>query len=173
MVRMLHPRMLMPRYQPKEKPLRTKRGHRKPPYLTNNEGLPGGSFNQQGGPITLSPSGSDAVSHHDQPPPLARLPGLQTSNGLSATHSATPPPPKPKSAFEVFSNEVREQMYREGVPEPERLLAQQWQAMGHAQKEEYERKLDGIRKEGSDDLVVEDVEMGDGDDGAGDDDRLL
>lgn len=169
--------------QPKEKPLRTKRGHRKPSFLTNLDS--GRAFISQGpgGPVTLSPSGSDAFSHthpesHTLPsgPPKRQLP----SNGIGGAtlppaHSATPPPGKPKSAFDLYCQEMRSVLIvdnrkamQEGTWDPDRALAQGWQNMNEGQRAafqaRYENLKNGEKEVGNGSRAAdEDVEMGDGD----------
>ena len=158
--------------QPKEKPLRTKRGHRKPSFLTNVDS--GRAFISQGpgGPVTLSPSGSDAFSHtHPEPHPAAKrqLP----TNGHSG-HSANPPSKSIKSAFDLYCRDMRDVLivqhrkeFNEGASEPDRALAQGWRDMDEAQQAEFQRRFEGLKSagngNGNGERADEDVEMGDGD----------
>lgn len=162
-----------PLTQPKEKPLRTKRGHRKPSFLTNVES--GRAFISQGpgGPVTLSPSGSDAFSH-THPEPHAAAKRQLPSNG-HPVHSATPPPSKSiKSAFDLYCRDLRDVLivqhkkeFSEGVWEPDRALAQGWRDMDEAQQGEFQRRFEGMKSAGNANgnggRADEDVEMGDGD----------
>ncbi|RDL34324.1 putative HMG box-containing protein C10F6.08c [Venustampulla echinocandica] len=151
---------------PKEKPLRTKRGHRKPSYLTNlGEPSATNAFIQQG-PVTLSPS-SDAFSHthHDsnlgrnstpQAQPSNRL--LPTSsNGVAAknapTSTSTPPFRKPKSAFDLYCQDLRSVVavtnrkgLADGSYDIEEGLARGWRDMNEEQKNEFQSRFDKMKK---------------------------
>ncbi|KAH8591762.1 hypothetical protein B0O99DRAFT_519076, partial [Bisporella sp. PMI_857] len=103
---------------PKEKPLRTKRGHRKPPYLENLGDGTSSTFIQQG-PVTHSPS-SDAFSHSQaEPNSLLNARALTTdvrrapqTNGahsqLNHVSSLSVPQKEPKNVFDVYCNSTRD-----------------------------------------------------------------
>ncbi|KAM7222439.1 Non-histone protein 10 [Rhypophila decipiens] len=133
------PRTHTPEYlspQPKEKPLRIKRGHRKPSMLAgNNEsGTPsaagGPSFISQNNLRSQSPS-SDTFStrHH----------GL---NGAA--------PKRPGNAFELYCDETREALKekskdkedqdQDGDVNMEDELEQGWKDLDDSQREEYEAR---------------------------------
>ncbi|CAG8955484.1 hypothetical protein HYFRA_00010351 [Hymenoscyphus fraxineus] len=143
---------------PKEKPLRNKRGHRKPSFLNNLDPSAGSSFIQQG-PVTLSPS-SDAFSHniHDTarnstPQAAASKRLLPTINnglavGASATHGR-----KPKSAFDIYCNETRSvilasnaEAVAQGDFDIDQKLAVGWQKLEEERKAEFQKRFEQIKK---------------------------
>ncbi|KAJ2905588.1 uncharacterized protein MKZ38_004882 [Zalerion maritima] len=101
---------------PKEKPLRIKRGHRKPSILQNFEANPvaGSTFINQN-LATLSPS-SDAFSHpvehkdgHHKDLPSLRTNTGPTTNGASSA-MAPQSPKKPQTAFEMYADTMRDEL---------------------------------------------------------------
>jgi len=152
----------MPYQQPKEKPLRTKRGHRKPDFLTTDlgDGRPGSTFIQQG-PVTLSPS-SDAFSHTHPDPlrnstpqaqsqPLKRqLPSNGTHGPAAHSTSATPQSRRPKSPFDLYCNETKPTLMAKTKEDPtydvESALARGWSSLDTDKKEEYSRKFDEMKQ---------------------------
>ncbi|KUJ19281.1 uncharacterized protein LY89DRAFT_612890, partial [Mollisia scopiformis] len=149
---------------PKEKPLRTKRGHRKPDFLTTDlgDGRPGSTFIQQG-PVTLSPS-SDAFSHtHTHPDPLRNsTPQAQSqppkrqlpSNGTHAptAHSTSTPSQsrRPKSPFDLYCNETKPSLVAKTKEDPtydvESALARGWSSLDGDKKDEYTRKFEQMKR---------------------------
>ncbi|KAF4638061.1 hypothetical protein G7Y89_g17 [Cudoniella acicularis] len=148
---------------PKEKPLRTKRGHRKPSFLTNlGEAAAGSAFIQQG-PVTLSPS-SDAFSHTHPDPNTARnsTPQAQTSKRLLPTNSNGPastlaptnaPARKVKSAFELYARELGDVLtisHRKEIADKtfdmDAHVAMGWQNLPDEQKEEFIRRFEQMKK---------------------------
>lgn len=165
--------------QPKEKPLRTKRGHRKPSFLTNLE-AEGASYVQgPGGPATHSPSGSDAFSHtHPDAARVVTNTNRQLSNPsnghLPVTQSATV---KPKSGFDIYCRDLRDVLIvqnrkalNEGTWDPDRALAQGWRDLDEAQRGEFQRRYENLKNaekeagNGVSGAADEDVEMDDGND---------
>ncbi|KAL7627160.1 hypothetical protein AAE478_003936 [Parahypoxylon ruwenzoriense] len=123
---------------PKDKPLRTKRGHRKPSLLPATEGSTGPSatfINQN--LTTLSPS-SDAFSHSQLDP--------QKDHGRSTTNGVTPKRPKrPSNAFEIYCNDTRPLLQAEhkdkiaaGEFRLEEELARGWKDLPEKEKEEFQ-----------------------------------
>src|ERR1700722_6508877 len=116
--------------QPKEKPLRTKRGHRKPSFLTNLDSArgPSSTFVPNNQAMTLSPSNSDAFSNTQ----TAR-PAVATTNGTKLP-AASETPRRPRNAFEIFVNENRSalqaQLPKDGNFSVDKELAIKWQEMG-------------------------------------------
>lgn len=115
--------------QPQEKPLRSKRGHRKPSVIANMEsnGPPPTFINQS--MRTLSPS-SDAFSHShaeaSQKDPSHR------ANGVSK------PPKKPSSAFELYCDDHRSAVSSKGEDvDVEAELSRGWEDLPEGQREEY------------------------------------
>lgn len=86
--------------QPQDKPLRTKRGHRKPSLLGPGEAAngPGATFINQN-LTTLSPS-SDAFSH-------SHLETTRDSHAGRGTNGIPKPPKRPSNAFEIYCNDTR------------------------------------------------------------------
>lgn len=134
----------LPLRQPQEKPLRSKRGHRKPSVVAALE--PSGSaptfINQSG--QNLSPS-SDAFSHsvtagdaasssqHPKDAPAQR------SNGVASSSKA---PKKPSSAFELYCSENRAAALdskAEGVSVEEEL-ARGWKDLSESQQDAYQAR---------------------------------
>lgn len=107
---------------PKEKPLRIKRGHRKPSLLANIEtppaGGPGATFINQS-LHTLSPS-SDAFSHSHADGSsqfqTQKFGGstLATANGMSGKGA----PKKPSTAFELYCAAVRPELEEDKKKKP-------------------------------------------------------
>ena len=165
--------------QPKEKPLRTKRGHRKPSFL-NNLDAPSLVMQGPGVAATLSPSGSDAFSHThpDSVAPVAHGSNANRQHAISGngyspgTQSDAKPQPNPKSAFEMYCRDMRHVLtdwnrkaFNEGIWDPDQALAQGWQNMGEGERADIQRSFESLKSVGR---VEEDVEMGDpGDDTEG------
>ena len=104
---------LLPAAKPEDKPLRIKRGHRKPSILTSFEANPvaGSTFINQN-LATLSPS-SDAFAHHaehkdgrHQDPSASRSNPASDMNGVSSLK----PPKKPSTAFEIYAAARRDEL---------------------------------------------------------------
>ncbi|KAG9237007.1 putative HMG box-containing protein C10F6.08c [Amylocarpus encephaloides] len=147
---------------PKEKPLRTKRGHRKPSFLANlGEASAGSTFIQQG-PVTLSPS-SDAFSHtlpestavRNSTPQAVASKRLLATNGVAtiASGPASTPPRKIKSAFDSYCNESRSLLQTnnrralaDGTFDIEEALARGWRDLGEEQKLEHQKRYDEVKK---------------------------
>jgi non-histone protein 10 len=153
--------------QPKEKPLRTKRGHRKPEFLSNlGDGSTGSAFIQQG-PVTLSPS-SDAFSHtHPDPSQTIRTSTPQaqtqtTKRQLPNGHKYAAPghvPPKssperaPKNAFDLYCKDMRSVLAErhtkeitDGSFDIEGALARGWSALDEEGRGEFLRKFEQAKK---------------------------
>jgi non-histone protein 10 len=166
--------------QPKEKPLRTKRGHRKPDFLANinaegrnntTAGFIQGQSSQGGQAMTVSPSNSDAFSHTQGPAPrqLAAATNGTKTGGLA---SSDPQGKRPRNPFELFVAEQRVAI-KGTTLEVDKELAIRWQEMGQEGQTPYfhrfqtgdfgfegQRADSGAAKAGD-----EDVEMGEeGDD---------
>ncbi|KAK2624717.1 hypothetical protein QTJ16_005910 [Diplocarpon rosae] len=156
--------------QPKEKPLRTKRGHRKPDFLLAE--LPGSTFIQQG-PGTISPS-SDAFSHNH--PELFRnmTPQSQTapkrpfpSNGtyIAAAPSSIPAVAQsrhPRNAFDLFCNETRPLIVGEirsetleSTSDVEAALLREWSNLDPDKKEIFHHRYDEIKRASEGDKEIE------------------
>jgi len=156
---------------PKEKPLRTKRGHRKPDIFASEmgEGRPGSHFIQQG-PATLSPA-SEAFSHthtlmtHTHPDPLRNsTPQAQSiapkrsfpTNGTYPAGSSSSVPPqarRPKNAFELYCNETRPVLESEhqkeiadGSYDIEGDLAKDWHSLDAEKKELFTQRFEQMKR---------------------------
>ncbi|CAL3970847.1 unnamed protein product [Diplocarpon coronariae] len=146
---------------PKEKPLRTKRGHRKPDFLLAE--LPGSTFIQQG-PGTISPS-SDAFSHNH--PELFRNMTPQSqpaskrshpSNGTYVTAAPSSVPAvsqtrRPRNAFDLYCNETRPLIAGDSRSEThdttsdvEAALARGWNALEPDKKDMFTQRYDQIKR---------------------------
>jgi non-histone protein 10 len=151
--------------KPKEKPLRTKRGHRKPSFLTDlPDGRSGATFIQQG-PVTISPS-SDAFSHSHlesampptMHPPVAKPAAAKrhlSANGRAHPNSKTFSPKRLKNAFDTYCNDVREGLTssnREGIAngtfDVEQSLARGWQRLNDEERASYQAKYEDLKKAG-------------------------
>jgi non-histone protein 10 len=163
--------------QPNEKPLRTKRGHRKPSFLANLDSAPSFVSQGLGGAATLSPSGSDAFSMtHPEAVPSVRASNANRQlasmgNGhLPAT--TIDPLSKPKSAFDVYCRDLRDVLivqnrkaFNEGNWDPDRALAQGWRDMDEGRRGDFQTRYEEMRKAEKEAVKGdEDVEMGDGGD---------
>ena len=152
--------------QPKEKPLRTKRGHRKPDFLNSDigDGRPGTAFIQQG-PVTLSPS-SDAFSHthHDVLRNSTPQAQVQTSkrqlpsNGTHATpnmSASTPSQPRRlKNAFDLYCKENRpllavehKKEILEGTYDIDNILAQGWSGLDKPTRDDFLQRFEYLKKQ--------------------------
>lgn len=123
--------------QPKEKPLRIKRGHRKPSMLANLEsGTPsaagGATFISQNNLRTQSPS-SDTFSTQHNP-----------DGKLNGVHGAAPK--KPGNAFELYCDETREALKeknkdkdqdQDGDINMDEELARGWKDLDESQRQEF------------------------------------
>lgn len=138
----------LPHRQPQEKPLRSKRGHRKPSVVAalDPNGPPATSVNQ--GAQNLSPS-SDAFSHSvtagegASSQPLKDIPE-QRSNGVGGGDgsSSSKSSKKPRTAFDLYCSDNREQASEskaEGVTVEEEL-ARGWKDLPEGQRDEYKAK---------------------------------
>ncbi|KAJ4304187.1 hypothetical protein N0V88_001799 [Collariella sp. IMI 366227] len=126
---------------PKEKPLRIKRGHRKPSALpnpeatpSNNAPTPGSTFISQN--LLVHSPGSDAPS---QQPDAA---GTKT-NGVRKGG----PPKKPGSAFDLFCTETRTPIGLDGAAETpdnetDEALTSRWKDMPDKERDEYQSRAD-------------------------------
>lgn len=126
-----------PPSQPKEKPLRIKRGHRKPSAFTNLEapssvstGGAGSTFISQN--LLLQSPSSDAFSGTQL--------GDSKANGV---HKA--PPKKPGNAFDLYCDETRSSLKdktAEGDTNTEEELSRRWKDLPDSQREEYQNLAD-------------------------------
>ncbi len=155
--------------QPKEKPLRVKRGHRKPDFLTTDlgDGRPGSTFIQQG-PVTLSPS-SDAFSHTHpdstqfrnstpQSTAAGHAPNKRSlpANGTLATiggSSSSTPARRPKNAFDLYCNETRpvlQSEHRQDIADKsfdlEASLARGWSTLDKEAKKEFTQRYEQLKQ---------------------------
>ncbi|KAJ4392148.1 hypothetical protein N0V93_005771 [Gnomoniopsis smithogilvyi] len=132
---------------PQEKPLRSKRGHRKPSVVaTLDPNGPPATFVSQGA-HNLSPS-SDAFSHSvtagegASSQQLKDLPE-QRSNGVgSSSSSSNKAAKKPTTAFDLYARDNREQASEskaDGVTVEEEL-ARGWKDLPEGQRDEYKAK---------------------------------
>lgn len=136
----------LPHRQPQEKPLRSKRGHRKPSVVaTLDPNGPPATFASQGAP-NLSPS-SDAFSHSvtagegASSQQLKDLPE-QRSNGVGGSSSSSKSAKKPTTAFDLYARDNREQASEskaDGVTVEEEL-ARGWKELTEGQRDEYKTK---------------------------------
>lgn len=152
------------RPKPKEKPLRTKRGHRKPSFLTDlPDGRSGGATFIQQGPVTISPS-SDAFSHSQLDPamppamhqPVAKSAAAKrhlSANGRANPSSKAFSPKRLKNAFDTYCNDVREGLIssnREGIAngtyDVEQSLARGWQRLNDEERASYQAKYEDLKK---------------------------
>ncbi|KAI1505413.1 hypothetical protein F5X99DRAFT_367892 [Biscogniauxia marginata] len=125
---------------PQDKPLRTKRGHRKPSLLPSGEGSNSANatfINQNLN--TLSPS-SDAFSHSQM--------DSQKDQGRGA-NGAAKPPKRPSNAFEIYCNDQRpllQAQHKEKIAAGEfRLeeeLARGWKDLPEKEKEEFQARYE-------------------------------
>ncbi|KAI1144342.1 hypothetical protein F5Y05DRAFT_24420 [Hypoxylon sp. FL0543] len=121
---------------PKDKPLRTKRGHRKPSLLPGSEpgAGPSSTFINQN-LTTLSPS-SDAFSHSQLD---------QKDHGRSGTNGVAKRPKRPSNAFEIYCNDTRPILQAQhkdkiaaGEFRLEEELARGWKDLPEKEKEEFQ-----------------------------------
>ncbi len=132
--------------QPKEKPLRTKRGHRKPAFLTDlDSNRATSTFVQNNQAVTLSPSNSDAFSHTQTAAPR---PAITATNGTKPS-ATSETPKKPRTPFELFANENRSvllgahtQLSSEGNYDVDKELATKWQEMGNEGRSQYHHRFE-------------------------------
>ncbi|KAI4868956.1 hypothetical protein F4820DRAFT_408378 [Hypoxylon rubiginosum] len=122
---------------PKDKPLRTKRGHRKPSLLPASEpgSGPGANFVAQN-LNTLSPS-SDAFSH-------SQLDSQKDHGSTRATNGLAKRPKRPSNAFEIYCNDTRPLLQAQhkdkiaaGEFHIEEELARSWKELPEKDREEF------------------------------------
>ncbi|KAI9787909.1 MAG: hypothetical protein M1835_002612 [Candelina submexicana] len=131
---------------PTERPLRTKRGHRKlsiPLSPTLNPTAPP-SENQ-----LLPSTNIDSPSQHLQPYTtnnikMPRFPSKPTSSQNSATNPPGRPPPRPKNAYQFFCDDVREHMQLVNTGDMsldiQERMAQAWHDLGDEGQKPYFNK---------------------------------
>ncbi|KAI5928427.1 hypothetical protein F4810DRAFT_643600 [Camillea tinctor] len=125
---------------PQDKPLRTKRGHRKPSLLPNTEGTNSANttfINQN--ITTLSPS-SDAFSHSQ----------IDSQKDQSrGTNGTAKPPKRPSNAFEIYCNDTRPLLQNEhkdkiaaGEFRLEEELARGWKDLPEKEKDDFQSRYE-------------------------------
>ncbi|TLS24153.1 hypothetical protein PpBr36_09015 [Pyricularia pennisetigena] len=120
---------------PKEKPLRTKRGHRKLSTMPGTEAgaaTPGSSFANPPEPVRAGSSQLPASPTSDASP---------AANGTGAK--------KPSSAFDVYCAEIRPTVAEKEKDKDsvEEELARRWKDLSDADKEPYKTKYEKLQKE--------------------------
>lgn len=148
---------------PKEKPLRTKRGHRKPSFLTNLADARSGTTFIPQGPVAISPS-SDAFSHsnmestiHASVPPVAAKSATSkrhlAANGRANPSSRTASPKRVRNAFEVYCSDMRpiltvdnRKAIADGSFDVEKALAVGWQDIDEDQRAAFQRRYEESKK---------------------------
>lgn len=135
--------------QPKEKPLRIKRGHRKPSMLTSFETPPAGgaASSVAGGNEPTGRSGSHAFASHNNNLRQTQSPssdafstqpgegGRSKANGLRSG----PPPRKPGTAFDLYSAETDA---NGGASDDKDELARGWKSLDSQQREAFESRAE-------------------------------
>ncbi|KAK4455922.1 Non-histone protein 10 [Podospora aff. communis PSN243] len=141
--------------QPKEKPLRIKRGHRKPSMLNSFDTPTGGSTSTPGA-AGASFVGSQNLqqTHSPSSDAFSTQPGEGKANGVRFF-----PPKKPGSAFELYCDERRAEQRKEKeqqkedkddteegggaeAEEDEQRLARDWKDLGDTRREEFQTRAD-------------------------------
>ncbi|KAK5652545.1 hypothetical protein OQA88_10451 [Cercophora sp. LCS_1] len=117
--------------QPKEKPLRIKRGHRKPSMLAALD-TPGSSA-----AANLLSAGNNLHTHSPSSDAFS-------TQHVDKTNGTRGPPKKPGTAFELYCDETRpelkEKVSDEGTEEEQ--LARGWKDLGDNQREEFQTRAD-------------------------------
>ncbi|KAK0753227.1 hypothetical protein B0T18DRAFT_312896 [Schizothecium vesticola] len=137
---------------PKEKPLRIKRGHRKPSMLTSFETPPAGgaASSVAGGNEPTGRSGSHAFAGHSsnnlrqtQSPSSDAFSTQPGDGGRSKANGLRlgPPPRKPGSAFDLYSAES-EAANGGGVGDDKDELARGWKSLDSQQREAFESRAE-------------------------------
>lgn len=118
-------------FQPKEKPLRIKRGHRKPSMLAALD-TPGSSA-----AANLLSAGNNLHTHSPSSD------AFSTQN-LDKTNGTRGPPKKPGSAFELYCDEARPELKEKASDEgtEEEQLARGWKDLGDNRREEFQTRAD-------------------------------
>jgi non-histone protein 10 len=103
--------------------------------------------------VTLSPS-SDVFSHTHPENGTKRQLAPSTSNGYSAIVQADAPPKRPKSAFDLYCNDMRSvitvsnrKAIADGTFDVERALATGWRDLEEPKREEFSRRFDELKRE--------------------------
>ncbi|KXX83273.1 Non-histone protein 10 [Madurella mycetomatis] len=146
--------------QPKEKPLRIKRGHRKPSALTSLEAssslaAPGSTFISQN--VQAHSPSSDAFSAAQQPDAASK------TNGV---HEA---PKKPGTAFDLYCDDNRESLKeknKEGEANVEEELSRGWKDLPESRRDEYQVRADRQTAEYEKEKAAFDEKAKSGDDDA-------
>ncbi|KAK1756209.1 Non-histone protein 10 [Echria macrotheca] len=124
--------------QPKEKPLRIKRGHRKPSALPSFD-TPGGAAAASGGGQNNAHS---LAGHSPSSEAFSTQPG-ERANGTSSRA-----PTKPGTAFDLYCDEARAKGKSKGdgengdSPEDEQQLRASWKDLAESRREEFEARAD-------------------------------
>lgn len=156
--------------QPKEKPLRTKRGRRAPDYL---QGLPDTAAGLSHGDESRQPSFNDSVNGNSNSAPMnPSRAGPSTSRTPQA--NGTQPPRNPCNGFDVFVNSMRSVLLvanrrkiKEGTYDVDQDLARKWRDLGEGQNVYYRRFEDG-EFDGWEDLERRDIRrLAEGDESEG------
>ncbi|GAB1320276.1 hypothetical protein MFIFM68171_10486 [Madurella fahalii] len=145
---------------PKEKPLRIKRGHRKPSALTSLEAssslaAPGSTFINQN--VQAHSPSSDAFSAAQQPD------GAGKTNGV---HEA---PKKPGTAFDLYCDDNRESLKEKskgGDANVEEELSRGWKDLTDSRRDEYQVRADQQTAEYEKEKAAFDEKAKSGDDDA-------
>ncbi|OLN83712.1 hypothetical protein CCHL11_09752 [Colletotrichum chlorophyti] len=143
-------RLLTPS-QPQDKPLRTKRGHRKASVLAEIEsGAKASSHPLSQTAATISPS-SETFSHN-QGPDAGRGADTQSS---ARTNGVAKPPKRPGNAFDLYCADARPALEEKSKDDAdisiEEELARGWKDLPEAEKEEFqtrsEQEMEKYQKE--------------------------
>ncbi|KAI0013912.1 hypothetical protein F4779DRAFT_298483 [Xylariaceae sp. FL0662B] len=121
---------------PEDKPLRTKRGHRKQSLLPGGEGHNASNATFISQNLALSPS-SDAFSHSQL--------DSQKDHGGRGTNGVAKRPKRPSNAFEIYCNDTRPVLQAQhkdkiaaGEFRLEEELARGWKDLPEKEKEEFQ-----------------------------------
>lgn len=130
--------------QPQDKPLRTKRAHRKPSLLPTGEGSnPNATFISQN-VNTLSPS-SDAFSHSQ----MDSQKDHHSGGRGAASNGVAKPSKRPSNAFEIYCKDMRPVLQAKnkdkiaaGEFRLEEELARGWKDLPEKEKEEFQTRYE-------------------------------
>lgn len=165
---------LMRGIQPKEKPLRTKRGRRAPDFLQD---LPDIAAGLSHGDESRQASFNDSVNGHSNSQPLnPSAPGPSTSRPPPT--NGTPAPRPPRNGFDIFVNSMRSvllvanrQKIKEGSYDIDQDLARKWRSLGHDGQNVYYRRFEEGDFDGWEDAERRDKrKLAEGDETEGDGD---
>ncbi|KAL2188453.1 hypothetical protein L209DRAFT_763176 [Thermothelomyces heterothallicus CBS 203.75] len=128
-----------PPSQPKDKPLRIKRGHRKPSAFPAN-------LDAATSVNAATPGSTTFISQNRllQSPKLDALSAARQGEGSKTNGAHKGAPKMPGSAFDLYCDETRPSLHEKAKPgdDVEEMLSSGWKELSDSQREEYRARAD-------------------------------